>query len=78
MDDAEGVNPEVFEAHLAGDDYGISESLGEGGHWDSIPVSSQGGEGGGYDSLLTPAVGEGEVGCWTFQVQGVCDDQFRG
>ena len=39
LDDAEGVDPEVFVAHLAGDGYGILEGLGEGGHWNSLLVS---------------------------------------
>ena len=39
LDDAEGVDPEVFEAHFAGDGYSVSEGLGEGGHWDTFLVS---------------------------------------
>ena len=78
MDDAEGVNPEVLEAHSAGDGYGVLEGLGEGGHWNSLLASGQRSEGGGYDALLAPAVGEGEIGCGAFQFKCVCEDQFGG
>ena len=78
MDDAEGINPEVFEAHFARNDYGVLEGLGEGGYWNSLLVSGQRGESGGYDSLLAPAVGEGKIGCGAFQFECVCEDQFGG